>query len=96
MEFTAPDGHIMTFIDSPVTYVINPSNYYEDGVYIDMFTEGDDTPIGIKQQRVIKTQSNGELSILIRWSTDEELLEYIESARQEQLRQQLNNIENGS
>jgi hypothetical protein len=86
MEFTAPDGHIITFIDSPVFYEINPSNYYEDGIYIDLFTEGDSTPIGIKQQRVIKTQANGVLNIEIRWSTNQELLDYIESAKQEQLR----------
>ena len=86
MEFTAPDGHIITFIDSPVFYEINPSNYYENGVYIDLFTEGDITPIGIKQQRVIKTQANGVLNIEIRWSTNQELLDYIESVKQEQLR----------
>lgn len=86
MEFTAPDGHIMIFIDSPVFYEINPSNYYDDGIYIDLFTEGDSTPIGIKQQRVIKTQANGVLNIEIRWSTNQELLDYIESVKQEQLR----------
>jgi altronate dehydratase len=86
MEFTAPDGHIITFIDSPVFYEINPSNYYENGVYIDLFTEGNSTPIGIKQQRVIKTQANGVLNIEIRWSTNQELLDYIESVKQEQLR----------
>lgn len=86
MEFTAPDGHVMTFIDTPVFYEINPSNYYQDGVYIDLCTEGDNTTIGIKQQRIIKTQANGKLSIEIRWSTDAELIEYIESVKLEQLK----------
>lgn len=81
MEYTAPDGYIMEFIDTPVIYTINPSNYYEDGVYIDLFTESDITPIGIKQQRVIKTQNQGELTIEIRWSTEQELLDYIESVK---------------
>ena len=94
MEFTAPDGHVLTFIDTPVFYEINPSNYYEDGVYIDLFTEGDNTPIGIKQQRVIKTQANGVLNIEIRWSTEQELIEYIESVKLAQLKELelLNNL----
>lgn len=81
MTYTAPDGHIMEFIDIPIFYEINPSDYYEDGVFIDLFTESDTTPIGIKQQRVIKTQSNNILNIEIRWSTEQELIDYIESVK---------------
>lgn len=81
MTYTAPDGHIIEFIDTPIDYVINPSNYYEDGIYIDLFTEADTTLIGIKQQRVIKTQLNTILTIQIRWSTTQELIDYIESVK---------------
>lgn len=81
MEYTAPDGYVMEFTNTPVIYTINPSNYYKDGVYFDLFTEADITPIGIKQQRVIKTQNQGELTIEIRWSTEQELLDYIESVK---------------
>ena len=81
MTYTAPDGHIMEFIDKPVFYKINESNYYEDGVYIDLFTESDNTEIGIKQQRIIKKQLDNILNIEIRWSTEQELIEYIESVK---------------
>jgi hypothetical protein len=80
MEYLTPNGITLYFNGDPIEYTFE-SNYYENGTYIDLCTQMDDSEIGIKQQRIIKYQNNGNMTITIRWSTNQELIDYINDVK---------------
>ena len=80
MKYTAPDGHIIESLPSP-----QPVNYecacqdIIDGIYYSVETTGAATDIGIQQIKIKRIVDNNYMKITVIMSTDEELIEYINS-----------------
>jgi hypothetical protein len=80
MKYTAPDGHIIESLPSP-----NIVNYecicqdIIDGIYYSIETTGAATEIGIEQIKIKRIVNNNYMKISIIMSTDQELIDYINS-----------------
>ena len=76
MIYKAIDG---TLIESspngPVTYTC-ASNDYSEGIYESYETMGAATSIGIQQIKIVRTVVNGQMTITITESTEQELIDY--------------------
>jgi hypothetical protein len=77
MTYLAPDGNTVESLPYPqvVTYSC-PCVGYGDGVYESMETTSSSTEIGIKQIRIKRIIENNFVTITIRESSDDELIEY--------------------
>lgn len=76
MIYKAIDG---TLIESspngPVTYTCDAGDYPE-GIYESLETTGAATSIGIKQIKIVRAVENGQMTITITESTEQELIDY--------------------
>lgn len=77
MTYPAPDGTILESLPYPqeVTYVCSCQGF-SDGIYESMETTSSSTEIGIKQIRIKRIIENNFVTITIRESSDDELIEY--------------------
>lgn len=78
MKYTAPNGFVIESKPYPeeVTYSCGCQGI-SDGIYESIETTSAATIIGIKQIRIKRIVDNNYMDIIIRESSDEELLEYI-------------------
>jgi len=78
MTYTAPDGHIIESLPYPecVQYICTHSEI-SNGTYESIETTSADTPIGIQQIRIKREILNNFMTITIRMSSDQELIDYI-------------------
>ena len=83
MTYIAPDGHA---IDSkPYPQVVTYSCFctdIADGTYISTETTSDDTRIGIQQINIKREVNNNAMTITIVMSSDQELIDYINSSKE--------------
>lgn len=76
MEYTAPDGHVMT--SSPnglVTYTCAQEGMTE-GIFFSLETKSAATSIGIQQIQITRSISVDSITISIKESSSEELVQY--------------------
>lgn len=79
MNYTAPDGHIITSSpDGPVVYTC-PQQGMILGTFNSLETESADNIFGIQQIKVNRVITPTEITITITESTDQELQEYLDS-----------------
>ena len=78
MTYTAPDGFVIESKPYPevVTYTC-PSEGISDGIYYSQETTGAATIIGIQQINIKRSIVNNSVTIEIRMSSDQELIDYI-------------------
>lgn len=84
MNYKAPDGHIIESKAYPeeVVYTSVCSDIV-DGIYYSEETTGSSTPPGIKQIRITRVVNNNSMQITVRESSSQELIDYIESVKNE-------------
>jgi hypothetical protein len=76
MKYTAPDGYIITSSpDGPVTYTCPITNTPE-GTFFSLETYPAPTSIGIQQMQITRTITSDSVTITIKESTSEELIQY--------------------
>lgn len=82
MKYTAPDGYILQSRPYPeeVTYTLTCS-FLPEGRYESMETTGSANPIGIQQIRILRLVQNETMTITIRESSEQELIDYINGNR---------------
>lgn len=80
MTYRAPDGHLIETKPYPevVVYQCNCVDFV-DGVYESSETMAGDGPLGIQQMRITRTVENNFMTISVRESSYDELLEYIQT-----------------
>ena len=80
MKYIAPDGYIIESLPSPqsVNYECACQDII-DGIYYSVETTGAATDIGIQQIKIKRIVDNNYMKITVIMSTDEELIEYINS-----------------
>lgn len=83
MTYTAPNGHIIESKPYPeiVQYTCTCSDIV-DGVYESMETTSEDTEIGIQQIKIKREVNNNTMTITIVMSSDQELIDYINSTKE--------------
>jgi hypothetical protein len=75
MTYKAPDGHIMVSSpDGPVTYTC-PQIGMIEGTFFSLETASAATSIGIQQIQITRIISEGSVTITIKESTSEELIQ---------------------
>ena len=76
MTYTAPDGHvIVSSPEGPVNYTCSQSGMVE-GTFFSLETQSAPTSIGIQQIQITRVVSVDSITITIKESTSEELIEY--------------------
>jgi hypothetical protein len=80
------------FVGEEINSIIEDTDY-NDGIYIDLFTNLDDTTGNLIQVRVIKEVYSSQMNLTIRYSTEEEIIEYI---NEQNNKKNNNDIEYGS
>jgi hypothetical protein len=76
MEYTAPDGHIITSSPSgPVTYTC-PQEGMTEGIFFSLETKSAATSIGIQQIQITRSIDTDSITITIKESSSEELIQY--------------------
>jgi len=76
MTYTAPDGHvIVSSPDGPVTYTC-PQTGMVEGTFFSLETTSAATSIGIQQIQITRAISSDSITITIKESTSEELIQY--------------------
>jgi len=76
MTYTAPDGHIIVSSpNGPVTYSCEQTGMTE-GTFFILETTGANTSIGIQQIQITKVVDQSTVTIIIKESTNEELIQY--------------------
>ena len=76
MTYKAPDGHIIVSNpNAPVTYSC-PQTGMLEGTFYGLETMSANTSIGIQQIQITKVISEDTISITIKESTSEELIQY--------------------
>lgn len=76
MTYKAPDGHIIVSIpDGPVTYSC-PQEGMTEGTFFSLETYAADTSIGIQQIQITRVIDTNTITITIKESTSEELIQY--------------------
>ena len=76
MEYTAPDGHIITSSpNGPVTYTC-PQEGMTEGIFFSLETKSAATSIGIQQIQITRSISTDSITITIKESSSEELVQY--------------------
>lgn len=82
MTYTAYDGTMLTSSSKPVIYSCDCSGIV-DGIYESVETTGADTPIGIQQIKIKREVNNNVMTTTITESTEQELIDYLESLKTE-------------
>jgi hypothetical protein len=72
-----------TFTGSESQYIISNTDYI-DGTYVDTFTSMDNESNQLIQIRVIKEVLLNTMSVTIRYSTEEELINYLNEINNEE------------
>lgn len=82
MTYTAPNGHIIESKPYPeiVQYICDCN--IPNGVYESMETTSADTVIGIQQIKIKREVNNNTMTITIVMSSDQELIDYINSTKE--------------
>jgi len=82
MKYTAPDGFVIESRPYPeeVTYSLS-CTFLPEGRYESIETTGSAKPIGIQQIRILRLVENEIMTITIRESSDQELIDYINGNR---------------
>lgn len=80
MTYTAPDGHIIESKSYPeeVTYTCDCQDI-TDGRYFSIETTGSASIIGIQQIQITRIVDNNKMRLIIRESSEQELIDYINS-----------------
>ena len=76
MKYIAPDGHvIISDPNGPVTYSC-PQEGMTEGTFYSLETISAATSIGIQQIQITRAITEGNITITIKESTSEELIQY--------------------
>jgi hypothetical protein len=80
IKYQAPDGTMLfSKPGNTVSYVCNAGENCPEGTFVSYETTSAATAIGIQQIKIVRTVVDGQMTIEITESTDQELLDYIES-----------------
>lgn len=76
MTYTAPDGHvIVSSSEGPVTYICSQEGMTE-GIFFSLETKSAATSIGIQQIQITRSIGIDNITITIKESSSEELIQY--------------------